>query len=85
MSTVGTTKLEQYTNVGHELYNHVLFYLMGRDPTHNNKDLNRHEEGTLNDVYKYNPILLRNDKNKFEKSNEVLKSYIANMDNSFFV
>ena len=45
MSTVGTTKLEQYTNVGHELYNHVLFYLMGRDPPHNNKDLNKHEKG----------------------------------------
>ena len=43
-----------------------IFYLMGRDPTHNNKDLNRHEEGTLNDIYKYTPILLRNDKNKFE-------------------
>ena len=65
-SAVGTTKLDQYANAGHELYNHVLFYLMGRDPTHNNKDLNRHEEGTLNDIYKYNPILLRNDKNKFE-------------------
>ena len=65
-SAVGTTKLDQYINAGHELYNHVLFYLMGRDPTHNNKDLNRHEERTLNDIYKYNPILLRNDKNKFE-------------------
>ena len=65
-SAVGTTKLDQYTNAGHELYNHVLFYLMGRDPTHYNKDLNRHEERTLNDIYKYNPILLRNDKNKFE-------------------
>ena len=43
-----------------------IFYLMGRDPTHNNKDLNRHEERTLNDIYKYNPILLRNDKNQFE-------------------
>ena len=66
MSAVGTTKLDQYANAGYELYNHVLFYLMGRDPTHNNKDLNRPEEGTLNDIYKYNPILLRNDKNKFE-------------------
>ena len=65
-SAVGTTKLDQYTNAGHELYNHVLFYLTGRDPTHNNKDLNRHEERTLNDIYKYNPTLLRNDKNKFE-------------------
>lgn len=65
-SNVGTTKLDQYVNAGHELYNHVLFYLLGLNPTHYNEDLNAHEKQVMNDIYKYNQDLLEIDKIRFK-------------------
>ena len=65
-SNVGTTKLDQYANAGHEFYNHVLFYLQGKDPTHLNPELNSHSSRVLHDIYKYHPKLLKSDMIKFK-------------------